>query len=284
MKRVARANGRGDIPVYKGATDSLAGRPPIVIDEALFGVDGLGGVPDTEPKANQSDANGDHPEDAADVILRLTREIPNLTIICIGPLTNLAKARQKDPEFAHRPAKLIIMGGNYLGMGNSLPFLTAEWNFHCDPEAASIVLQQMQVPIRILPWEASFLRNQYPFINYTTHLLRNTSLASFLYNVTGTIRNYYASIGQQYPYCDEATIGIAFDEIVARNVPLRANVELNGNFTRGQLAIDYANTVWNDSLQSYVAYDPQESPKPHEFATLIDVKLLDDWMNLATGG
>ena len=43
------------------------------------------------------------------------RETPNLTIICIGPLTNLARALQKDPEFAHGPAKLVIMGGNYLG-------------------------------------------------------------------------------------------------------------------------------------------------------------------------
>lgn len=68
MKRVARANGvnlfyqspsciklfqREDIPVYRGAANSLAGRPPIIIDETLFGVDGLGGVPDTEPKVRE---------------------------------------------------------------------------------------------------------------------------------------------------------------------------------------------------------------------------------------
>ena len=57
--------------------------------------------------------------------------------------------------------KVILKKTVFLGMGNVVQPLTTEWNFHCDPEAASRVLQSMKCPVRILPWEASFFRNQY---------------------------------------------------------------------------------------------------------------------------
>ncbi|PAV90177.1 hypothetical protein WR25_17229 [Diploscapter pachys] len=297
VKRVVKANNRLDVPVYKGANDSLVGRHPIVIDDRLFGFDGLGAVHDTKPKPESKYANGDSDEHAVDAILRLTkqkssyflgelenfREISDLTIICIGPLTNIALALKKDSEFAKRPAKLVIMGGNYLGMGNVMQPLTAEWNFHCDPEAASLVLQSMRCPVRILPWEASFFRNQYPSINYETHLHHDTSISNFLHSITGAIRKFYSSHGFQYAYCDEAAVGLVFDEIAKKMVLLRGNVELNGTFTRGQLAIDWLNTKWDDRVKSYVAAEIENPPRPFEFVVQIDTELLDKWMNRATG-
>ncbi|PAV83629.1 hypothetical protein WR25_21660 [Diploscapter pachys] len=284
VKRVVKANNGLDVPVYKGANDSLVGRHSIVIDDKLFGYDGLGAVHDTRPKPEFKYANGDSDEHAVDAILRLTKEISDLTIICIGPLTNIALALKKDPEFAKRPAKLVIMGGNYLGMGNVMQSLTAEWNFHCDPEAASLVLQSMRCPVRILPWEASFFRNQYPSINYETHLHHNTSISNFLHNITGATRKFYSSHGFQYAYCDEAAVGLVFDEIAKKTILLRGNVELNGTFTRGQLAIDWLNTKWDNKIKSYVADEIENPPRPFEFVVQIDAELLDKWMNRATGG
>ena len=59
-----------------------------------------------------------------------------LTLIATGPMTNVALACLVDPSFPIRVGTLHAMGGAE-GKGNITPY--AEWNFHCDPEAAQVV-------------------------------------------------------------------------------------------------------------------------------------------------
>jgi inosine-uridine nucleoside N-ribohydrolase len=62
-----------------------------------------------------------------------------VTVVALGPLTNVAAALQRDPKLAEQIGRLIIMGGTHHGPGNVTP--AADFNFYCDPAAARIVLR-----------------------------------------------------------------------------------------------------------------------------------------------
>lgn len=83
---------------------------------------------------------------------------PNvITIISVGPLTNLALAYKMYPEITSQIKEIFIMGGNHLGVGNMTR--AAEFNFHADPESAHIVLDKSKCMVTILPWEACLEKN-----------------------------------------------------------------------------------------------------------------------------
>jgi inosine-uridine nucleoside N-ribohydrolase len=84
---------------------------------------------------------------AVELILRTARESDGLTIIAIGPLTNVAAALVADPSLADRLERIVVMGGAYEVPGNVTP--TAEFNFFMDPEAAQIVLQSGMRPVLV---------------------------------------------------------------------------------------------------------------------------------------
>lgn len=74
------------------------------------------------------------PEHAVDYLIRQFRQSPGeVTLVAIGPLTNVAMAIRKAPDIAGKIAKITLMGGAFYGSE------VAEWNILCDPEAARIV-------------------------------------------------------------------------------------------------------------------------------------------------
>jgi len=78
---------------------------------------------------------------ASSLILQELRQAPPLTItlLAIGPLTNLALAFEEDPVIFSRAKRIVILGGAIAVPGNTTPY--AEFNFLADPDAANIVLQ-----------------------------------------------------------------------------------------------------------------------------------------------
>lgn len=68
------------------------------------------------------------------------------------------------------------------------------------------------------------------FIKYYAKFLIDTQKSGRLFFIS--VRKFYSSRGMQYAYCDEAAVGLVFDEIAKKMIPLRGNVELNGTFTR----------------------------------------------------
>ncbi|WP_220700706.1 nucleoside hydrolase [Mycetocola tolaasinivorans] len=122
--------GAKDVPVYRGADRSLGRERPRA--SAAHGDDGLGGFRPVFPASRTAET-----ESAVDFLLRITREQPGeITVLAIGPLTNIAEAVRRDPGFPGRVARLVLMGGAE-GTGNITP--SAEFNFWHDPEAASEV-------------------------------------------------------------------------------------------------------------------------------------------------
>ena len=64
-----------------------------------------------------------------------------LTLVALGPLTNIALATRLDPKLPERFRRLVVMGGAIYAMGNSWT-PAAEFNFYVDPESAAIVLDR----------------------------------------------------------------------------------------------------------------------------------------------
>lgn len=124
-----------DVPVYRGAAQpiSMERRPP---PRAIHGDDGLGNTGFADGFA-ANEAEGP----ACEKIVELVRANPGrVTILAVGPLTNLALALRLDPEIAQLTKEVVIMGGafGWAGRrGNVSP--VAEANIHNDPHAADAV-------------------------------------------------------------------------------------------------------------------------------------------------
>ncbi len=129
--RLLEIAGRTDIPVAKGAADSLVGdykNPPAFI----HGDDGQGNVnlpPPTSAPIAQSSAQF--------IVEQIMAAPGEVTLVPIGPLTNIALALRLEPRIAHNVKQVVLMGGNALVSGNSTP--AAEANIYDDPEAADVV-------------------------------------------------------------------------------------------------------------------------------------------------
>ncbi|KAF8358668.1 hypothetical protein PRIPAC_93663 [Pristionchus pacificus] len=135
VARALRANGV-KVPIYKGATTQFIKSTPVkenTWDESVFfGKDGIGGQPTAFPEVLESDFSCWETEHAAQALIRLTREHENVTVVAIGCLTNLALALKLDDDFKRKLEGVVIMGGNYYGMGNVDSQSSAEFNFHGD--------------------------------------------------------------------------------------------------------------------------------------------------------
>jgi purine nucleosidase len=108
-------------------------RGPPVDGRNIHGPDGLGG-------ANFEVAELRAPHPAEKVICDEVRASPDsVTIVALGPLTNLARAFQRDPELPFAVGRVVMRGGCVSGPGNITP--AAEFNIYCDPDSAQAVFR-----------------------------------------------------------------------------------------------------------------------------------------------
>jgi pyrimidine-specific ribonucleoside hydrolase len=137
--RLVEIAGRTDIPVAGGADKPLVRQ--LVTASYAHGENGLAGVEFPAPKTKPVR------EKAPQLIGRIIRGAPGeISIVAIGPLTNLALAFQEDPGLPKMIPNLTIMGGSLSG-GNVSP--SAEFNIYVDPEAAAAVFRS-GVPITMV--------------------------------------------------------------------------------------------------------------------------------------
>jgi len=124
--------GRPDVPVAQGADRPLV-QERLASPDFVHGKDGLGNT--NMPKLDRQAID----ERAAEFIVRMVNAQPGeVTLVAIGPLTNIAHAVVLDPSLPSKTKELVIMGGTVDEPGNVSP--VAEANFLGDPHAADIVL------------------------------------------------------------------------------------------------------------------------------------------------
>lgn len=211
---LAALAGQPDIPVSCGRTTPLQGDHAFPSDWRTR-VDALAGL--TLPSIPASVT----PQSAVDLLTAKIMSMPdNVTIITLGPLTNLAEALQSAPEIKENVEMVYIMGGavdvpgnvgsSHAGIDNSV----ADWNIYVDPRAAAIVLQS-GVPVTLVPLDAT---NHVPVTTKFIDRLkkdRKTPEAMFVLEVLSQTQYYdFVRVGGYY-FWDPLAAAILTDNSLA---------------------------------------------------------------------
>ena len=122
---------RTEIPVYAGEAKPLV--RPYVDAMDTHGGDGLGESAFPDPAGSPAEA------DAVSYLSDVLLSEEQVSVIALGPLTNLARLLERSPEAFVRIKELVSMGGTYKSHGNCSP--VAEYNYWCDPDAAAKVFE-----------------------------------------------------------------------------------------------------------------------------------------------
>ena len=131
--------GHPEIPVAAGAATPLVRR--LVTAKYVHGENGLAGVDFPDPKIKPVS------QSAVEIMRSIIRKSPGeITIVAVGPQTNVATLLKEDSSIAPLIKEIVIMGGSTTH-GNITP--SAEFNFYVDPEAARIVFDS-GVPITMV--------------------------------------------------------------------------------------------------------------------------------------
>ena len=164
---------RNDISVYAGSDKSLIKED--VDAEDVHGIGGLGGV--EFEKINRSVEN----INAIDYLISEVNKFPgDVSVVALGPLTNIALAIRNNRDFASNIKELVIMGGA-VGKGNITE--DAEFNFYKDPDAAKEVFDNFKGKIVMVGLDVT---RRIPLTKELEHKLLeiDTPLSRFLYDIT----------------------------------------------------------------------------------------------------
>jgi purine nucleosidase len=130
-RRVATMAGIRDVPIYAGCDRPLVREPIVAAD--IHGESGLDGFEFGPPEAGVSE------EHAVDYLIRtLMASDGEITLVPVGPLTNIATAVRLEPRIVAQTREVVLMGGAYT-RGNVTP--AAEFNIFADPDAAAVVFE-----------------------------------------------------------------------------------------------------------------------------------------------
>ena len=133
-----------DVPVYVGADAPLVKKREHA--DWFHGPDGMGNMNYPAPKLQETN------EDFIEVLNNHINQHPDeITLVTLGPLTNVANFIKKYPDSFLKLKNIVIMGGASNTVGNVTP--AAEYNIWCDPEAADIVFESKHHDIAMVGWE-----------------------------------------------------------------------------------------------------------------------------------
>jgi len=236
LKLVSLAN-RCDIAVAGGAQHPLFQK--LITAEFWHGANGLGNVELPPPKC-RADSRF-----ASDLIVELVhRYAHEITLVPVGPETNLALAVLKDPSIVPLVKEVIVMGGSISG-GNVNA--SAEANIYNDPEAAQIVFNAGW-PLTMVGLDVG-----------DRTLFTSTHLAEFQ-RTRGRQNDFAVSVlkfmvdlwgqgtGGAAMY-DPLAVGVAIDATLVTTQSMRVDIETRGQFTRGETVANRHNAVERNVLQ-----------------------------------
>lgn len=222
---------RLDVPIHLGS------RRPLVRDrvsaEDVHG-DGGGGLAIDETGLTPSR------EHAVDALVRLAAEAPGeLRVVAIGPLTNIALAVLRDPDFASNVKALYVMGGSNNARGNITA--SAEFNFYVDPDAAKTVFGA-GFDVTVVPWAPLVLDDGLLTRDELARIAAlGTPLARFVMRVCEATLAYDESVGiagSTHP--DSLTAAVLLHpELVLQSARYAVDVEADSELTRGHSAMSW---------------------------------------------
>ncbi|NIM95800.1 MAG: nucleoside hydrolase [Anaerolineales bacterium] len=212
------------VPVYAGCDRALVARNP---DASYFhGDDGLGDS--GYPRSKRVVAE----EHAVNALVRLANESPGeLTLVAIGPPTNLALATRLDPDLPEKYKRLVVMGGSIHGTGNVTP--TAEFNAYTDPEAVAIVFDAWP-GLTLISWETT-VHHGFTVEQVEILMAMDSPRGEFFRRITRHIFEYtHQVLGRRGMFApDGIAVAVALEpNIVRKSESHYVQVELAGQHTR----------------------------------------------------
>jgi inosine-uridine nucleoside N-ribohydrolase len=230
--KVLALAGRSDIPVARGAAVPLLDKP--LDSKYVHGANGLG---DIELPASPAKL---YPGNAIDLIAKVLRESDEpVTLVPVGPLTNVALFLEVHPELVPRIRELVIMGGT-ASVGTIRP--TVSFNIFHDPEAAAIVFGS-GLPITMVGSNVTLRTVLTP--RHTALIVENDNAVSRFISEIVRFHQRVRSLaplkheeGAGIAMHDPLAVGVAIDPSFVRVERAHVSVELQGSLTRGQTVVD----------------------------------------------
>ncbi|MHB8393051.1 MAG: nucleoside hydrolase [Candidatus Dormibacteria bacterium] len=227
--RVLDVAGLDTVPVAVGARGPLLQEPRHA--EYFHGKDGMGDSK-LPPSPRRPDQEG-----AVEQLIRLARSRPGeLTLLAIGPLTNVALALSIEPELPNLLAEVVVMGGAVTCPGNESAW--AEFNIAHDPEAAEIVLRAGWGRLVLVALEAT---GQAVMGEHESLRLAASTSASAVF-ATRILQQQMKKYGR-FELCDPLAAALLVDSSLAKYRQLPVRIELEGRYTRGATVADRRITI-----------------------------------------
>jgi purine nucleosidase len=234
--------GRADVEVAAGCAAPIA--RPLRTAADTHGPTGLGHAALPEPMT------GPGPRHAADLIVEAARSRPGeLTLVTLGPLSNVAVALEREPRLPHLLRGLTMMAGAYRSPGNTAP--TMEWNAGVDPEALALTIDAWRKAAPAgAPRPVAFGLDVTERAKLMPdHLTRLVSVAG---GAEGTVvrfvedaLRFYFEFHSRYDgfygafIHDALVVAAELDRALARTEAVAVEVELEGRWTTGETVTDW---------------------------------------------
>jgi len=226
------------VPVFPGANQPLLRE--YMHAEWFHGKDGLGDHNYPPP------SRAPEPVHAVEAIVETIRASPGITLVTLGPLTNIALAVSRAPDIARHVARTVVMGGAPCCEGNVTP--AAEYNMWVDPEAARIVAR-CGLPIELVGWHLCRGPAALHADDIAHVLSFGTPLARFAMECNSTAMAAYkvqtGETGISLP--DPVAMSIALDPSITTSAGSHyLEIETASDLTRGMTVVDRLNVAGND--------------------------------------
>jgi inosine-uridine nucleoside N-ribohydrolase len=235
--KIVSLAGRCDVTVVGGAQHPL--NQKLITAQFWHGKNGLANV-ELPPAKCKAD-----PRFGPDFIIEMVHKYPHeITLIPVGPLTNIALAVLKDPSIASLVKDIVIMGGSITG-GNVNG--AAEANIYNDPEAAQIVFNAGWIVTMVGSdvGERTLITRKY--------LAQLQSSRGPQSDFIAKIANFYLTRSEKSGYSgaamyDPLAVGIALDPTLGTLKEMHVDVETKGEFTRGETVANRRGSNENNVL------------------------------------
>ena len=250
--KIVSLAGRCDLTVAGGAQHPL--NQKLITAQYWHGKNGLAGVELPVSKCKSD------PRFGPDLIIELVHKYPHeITLIPVGPLTNIALAVSKDPSIVPLVKNIVIMGGSITG-GNVNG--AAEANVYNDPEAASIVFNAgwMVTMVGSDVGERTLITRKYLADLQSLHGPESDFIAKLAdFYLTRSEKSGYEGAAMY----DPLAVGVAIDSTLVTLKDMHVDVETKGEFTRGEtvanrMGYDENNVLHGDhyEIEGLVALKP----------------------------
>ena len=246
--------GRSDVPVYAGCSKPMV--RDLVTAERVHGKTGIDGIEIVEPKQPLEDKH------AVDFIIETLNgaDRESITLVPMGPLTNIGQAFTKDPSILGKVEQIVLMGGAMREGGNHSP--SAEFNVLVDPHAADTVFRCGR-PITVMGLDVTHQVLATPERRDRIRAIDNEAARATagmldFFNRHDTVK--YGSLGA--PLHDPCTIAFLLKPDLFEGKLCNISVETESELTMGNTAVDFwhvtdrpKNATWIHTVDADGFYD-----------------------------